>query len=50
MTHHNMVHFLALTAVTAHTWLNHPSPLAELDLVKLYSTPIFAGVSSLTPI
>ena len=40
MTHHNMVHFLALTAATAHTLLNHPSPLAELDLIKLYSTPI----------
>ena len=35
-----MVHFLALTAVTAYIWLNHPSPLAELDFVKLYSTPI----------
>ena len=40
MTHHNMVHFLALTAVTAYTWLNHPSPLAELDFAKLYLTPI----------
>ena len=50
MRHHNMVHFLALTDVTAHTWLNYPSPLAELDFVKLYSTLIFAGVSSLTPI
>ena len=48
MTHHNMVHFLALTAATAHTWLNHPSPLAELDLIVLNSN--FAGVSSLTPI
>ena len=47
MTHHNMVYFLALTAATAHTWLNHPSPLAEL-LIVLGSN--FAGVSSLTPI
>ena len=49
MTHHNMAHFLALTAATAHTWLNHPSPLTELDLVNCTQLN-FAGVSSLTPI